>query len=82
MNKTFLLMLCAAFLIAGCDKPSNPQEDNFAASRLPNGSRKLTQLGNNWITFKLNVAGKDRTFLYHGKSLGYNTGVETITELN
>ncbi len=82
MKKQLLLILTITAMIAGCSEPADSSEAEFTKAQLPVNAREVTVLGNNWITFKLNVEGKDRSFMYHGEGLGSRYAHECITELN
>lgn len=80
MKKQLLLLIAAVALIAGCT--SSASDEDFKKNNLPDDATNIQMIGNNWVTFNLIVEGRQRTFMYHGRSIGGNTGVEAITELN
>ena len=79
--KKHLLIILAAVMIVGCE-PSNISDDKFTSVQLPSNAKDVNLLGNNWITFNLEVEGRRRTFMYHGASLNGDGARECITELN
>jgi hypothetical protein len=56
--------------------------DKFGVEKLPNGSKKVLDLGNDWYTFELEIDGKNRKFLYHSYHHGSDSSMDAITELS
>lgn len=88
------LGLISAFLVGvccvGCRPANNPLDNTpkssmFIADRLPSGAHEVADFGKSWCTFRLEVGGRERLFLYryHDHALGFETGyaTETITEI-
>ncbi len=66
--------------------PNNPRSTKFIETHLPAGAHEVVDQGKGWCTFKLEVAGKERQFLYRYDSYGAGTSelgyaTEAITEL-
>ena len=80
--KKHLLIILAAVMIVGCASIKSASETDYKNDNLPSDATNVQMIGNNWITFNLIVEGRQRTFLYHARNVGGNTGVEAITELN
>ena len=80
MKYVYLLLL--ACLCLGCSDSRTPAEKaNYARDNyLPPNATSVESLGNNWYTFKLEINGQEREFLFHHQS-AYREGYESLTEL-
>jgi hypothetical protein len=81
------VLLLAATSPNGCTQIETAVErenrlDKFAVERLPNGSKKVMDLGNDWYTFEAEINGKTRMFLYHSYHHGSDSSMDAITELS
>jgi hypothetical protein len=85
------LLFGCVLLLAASDPSCNRVEtsverenrlERFASERLPNGSRKVMDLGNDWFTFELETDGKNRKFLYHSYHHRMDSSMDAITELS
>ena len=78
----YVSLLLLACLCLGCAETQTPeQKANHAQENyLPPDANSVKSLGNGWFTFKLEINGQDREFLYHRES-AYRQGFESLTEL-
>jgi len=83
MIKAFGLVVIVALLVGCASVGSSSQSgQSYASGNLPLGAKNVEALGNDWCTFELETNGKTRKFLYRGRSIGGNSGTETITEIS
>lgn len=78
----YLSLLLLALLCLGCADNRTPAEKaNYAKeNHLPPGATSVTSLDNGWYTFKLEINGQEREFLYRHYT-GGDRGYECLTEL-
>jgi hypothetical protein len=83
------ITIIAVSVIAGCSgcsddkaKPIPPiNESTNSEPRLPTNATNIKDVGNGWLTFQCEIAGRKRTFLFARYVVHYDpTGV--ITELH
>ena len=93
----FLLMLWSLLatigsVVIGCGGPSPPtypfNQDNRAelaqgtqSDKLPPGATDILHIGNGWYTFRLDVGGRSRLFLYARYATTHSYYIGAITEL-
>lgn len=95
-------LVVLALLVAGCGEAPKPkpveeqvaetavERENrlikYAIEVLPNNAKAVTDLGNGWMTFDLEMDGKSRRFLYRKRwyktKSDYKVASECITELS
>ena len=63
-------------MVAGCQE-NNPQKDT---TLLPSKAYHIVDVGNGWVTFKIDYQNRTDTYLYHKAGLG-NTSTECITKI-
>lgn len=83
MKYLFILILCLLLCSCGPTYPKSTNGDNpeiaiYTQKVLPKNYTELKSLGNDWITFKLNIDGKEYKFL--GRHLSYNNA--TLVKLD
>lgn len=80
MKYVSLLLLCCATL--GCADNKTPAEkaNHAKENYLPPNATSVQSLDNGWYTFKLEINGQEREFLYRHYSRG-ELGFECLTEL-
>jgi len=79
--KAFLIALLVSIGLTGCSISIDYQQE-VVRDHLPTGVKNVRSMGNSWLTFELEVNGKNRKFLYRGNKLDRsNCATEAITEL-
>lgn len=73
--KKFIFVASICLLLGGCgSSSSNPKS-------LPKNAYAITDIGNDWVTFKLDFNTRTDTFLFHKANANANNAIETITKI-
>ena len=90
----YIAFLFAIVAIAGCEGRIEGKIESKVISeaekdeafridlRLPPNAKNIVTLNDEWHTFDLNLNGSNRSFLRRSSNPGYDSAVDTFTELN
>jgi len=74
MKKSVLALTVLAVVFVGCARQSSDK------SNLPVNAYNIVDMGNGWVSFKMDFEDRTDTFLYHTNGIG-NTQMECITKI-
>lgn len=81
----FTTLLSILILSCSCVHSGLTDDRKSEQAALPRNTKNIVDLGNNWVTFDLDIEGKTRCFIYHKSYEGFGEisyGFEAISELD